>query len=281
MDYFWIVIIVISMAFQNVCKKQYTLICAQKPYWFSAVSSFAAMLFFLILSGFKPEFNSDLLPYSICFAVVFAAATVGSCQAIKYGSLSITMLVISYSLIIPTLHGIIMLDESLSVCGTIGIVLLMISLFLINIKKDAKAFSLKWVIYLIVAFVGNGMCSVFQKQQQTDFGGMFKSEFMMLALLISACILFTISVFSGEMKYKENPIGLAYGGFSGILGGLVNYLVMMLTGTLPNSILFPVISAGGIILGFLIAVFAYKERLNTVQIVGYTMGAISVVMLNI
>ena len=56
---------------------------------------------------------------------------------------------------------------------------------------------------------------------------------------------------------------------------------MMLTALIPTAILFPSISGGGIVLGFVLAVFAYKEKLSMLQVIGYFIGMISVILLNI
>ena len=47
------------------------------------------------------------------------------------------------------------------------------------------------------------------------------------------------------------------------------------------SILFPSISGGGIVLGFLLSTFVYKERLSRIQYIGYAIGTASVIILNI
>ena len=76
-----------------------------------------------------------------------------------YGSLGVTMLIFSYSLIIPTFYGVIVLKEPVSYFTWIGLSLLAVSLFLLNFKNETVKISLKWSVFTFMSFVGNGMCS--------------------------------------------------------------------------------------------------------------------------
>ena len=72
----------------------------------------------------------------------------------------------SCSLLLPSFYGIIFLSEPIGIKLIVGIVLLVVALVMINYEKDAVPSSLKWAICAVLAFVGNGMCSVVQKLEQ-------------------------------------------------------------------------------------------------------------------
>ena len=74
---------------------------------------------------------------------------------------------------------------------------------------------------------------------------------------------------------------LKYGVIKGFANGFMNYLVMVTSALLPNSVLFPSISAGGIVLTFICALVLYKEKLSVTQYIGYALGTASVVLLNL
>ena len=67
----------------------------------------------------------------------------------------------------------------------------------------------------------------------------------------------------------------------GIMNGLVNLLVMVLGNMMPASVMFPLISAFGIIGSFAAGRFIFKEKLNTMQIAGLFAGIISIVFFNL
>lgn len=132
------------------------------------------------------------------------------------------------------------------------------------------------------AFAGNGSCSAIQKVQQIDFNGLYKNELMIVALSIVTLTLFIISLFA-ERKSIAFNIKKGYILFliSGLANGLVNLLVLVLSSKMPASVMFPVISAGGIITTALVSIFIYKEKLSKYQIIGLTLGIMSVITLNL
>lgn len=135
MQYLTLIITIVIMSSQNILIKQYNVKSRNRnSFLFSAVSSLFAMLFFMISSGSDLRFTLQFVPYSIGFAAAYALALVGQNLAIASDPLSISSLVNSYSLIIPTLYGILFLKESLKPTAYVGIALLLISLYFINIR---------------------------------------------------------------------------------------------------------------------------------------------------
>lgn len=282
MQYFLLAAVIALVSLQNVFQKQYPK-AAQTPnvFLFGSISSLTALVFFVFSSGFKLEFTTAFLPYSVAFGLVYAAASIGNVLSLKLGSLALTSLITSYSLLIPTLYGVLFLKESVGLLGYIGIVLLIVSIFLLNAKKEQVTISAKWIIAVAVTFVTNGLCSVFQKMEQMRFDGGYKSEFMIVALGIVAVILFVMAFFQKGSLKKEAKIAVRTAAPNGLANGVVNFLVMVLTGVIPNAILFPGISAGGIVLSWILATFVYKEKLSKVQLAGYVIGIASVICLNL
>ena len=282
MQYLTLIITIVIMSSQNILIKQYNVKSRNRnSFLFSAVSSLFAMLFFMISSGSDLRFTPQFVPYSVGFAAAYALALVGQNLAIASGPLSISSLVNSYSLIIPTFYGILFLKESLKPTAYVGIALLLISLYFINIKKESARFSAKWVVCLIIGFIGNGMCSTIQKMQQLACGGAYKNEFMIVALGIVFVILTVIVLVSkADIKSHLKECSI-FATLTGIANGATNLLVMVLTALLPTAVLFPSISAGGIIIMFIISLFVYKEKISRQQMVGYIMGVTSVILLNL
>ena len=282
MSVFYLISIILGCAFQNIIKKPYTQRTSGKGvYFFGLLTSLAAMLFFIITSG-GFEWNVGLLVYAVFFALSYATSIVCSVAAIAYGSLSLTTLIISYSLMVPSVYGLVFLNDPIGFGLFPGLVLLAVSLFLINQKSADSPITFKWIIFVLLAFMGNGMCSVVQKMQQTAFGGAFKNEFMILALAI---VVIFLGILTFKRERKEIKV-LAKSGWylafpCGIANGMVNLLVMILSNIMPVSLMFPMISAGGIVVTYFVSRFFYKEKLTKMQLVGFIFGIISVVFLNI
>ena len=135
---------------------------------------------------------------------------------------------------------------------------------------------------MILAFLGNGFCSTVQKIQQLHFDGQYKSEFMIIAITISAVLLFTLA-FCRERERLFTGLNtcrlwiLA----SGLSNGIVNFCTMILTNRLPASVMFPVISAGSTVLSSLVSIFLFKEELTRKQYAGLILGILSLVVMNL
>lgn len=251
-------------------------------YTWVAMLSLCAALFFTLTAGGKIAFEPALLVYSVVFAVSYAAATAGNAAALRYGSLSLTTLVISYSLMIPTVYGMLFLHEMPSIWMLIGLVLLVLSLFLIHYKKGEQGITKKWLLFAIISFIGNGMCSTTQKIQQLAFSGAYKNEFMIYALLVLAISAGTMSVVTGKKEtVSEVKKGWHLAAIFGVANGCLNLFVMILGERMPISIMFPLISAGQILVACIISHFVYQERLTGQQLVGVALGVLSVVFFNL
>ena len=278
-----LICVIFGVTVQQMAKKSYNLKFANGAYSFGAMSSLAALLVFVMTSGGSLSFKWALVPYSFLFALSYSAAVVFSILAIKEGPLALSSLMIQYSLIIPTVYGFFG-DAKPSSFLFVGIAFLLVSLVFINLnKKDEKKISFKWGVYAFFAFVGNGFCSTFQMIQQDKFSGGFKSEFMIIAYLLSAVIMLSVSLFEGVGNVKKQISGGSVMWLiCGVANGIVNLFVMLLkSNKMPEFLLFPLISAGGIIATFAVSLLIYKEKMTKFQNIGLVLGIVSVVFLNI
>lgn len=284
MNILLLIAVMVSMLFQSIAQKQYNKRSGNNgTYLFNAICTLSAAILFLCTDENGFDFETALIPYVIGFAVAFGSAILFTFLAIREGSLSFTSLATSYSLIIPTLYGLLFLNESAGLFLYIGITLLVCSLFLINNRKDDGKFSLKWCIFVLLAFLGNGLCSTVQTAQQLRFAGQYKSEFMIAALLMLSVFFLILSIIKERADIphclKRAALFMV---LTGVANGLVNLFVMTLVSRgMAASIMFPVISGGGIVLTTLVSVIFYKEKLCGKQYLGLLLGVTSVVCMNL
>ena len=282
MRYIILVIAVAVMSLQNLFTKQYNR-KTDRPdsLSYTVVSTFAALVFFCVLSARSLRIEPRILPYAAGFGISYVAAFAGLNSAIGEGPLSYSALVNAYSLIIPTMYGIVILKDEIRATAYIGIALLCLSIFLINKKSEEGKPGRKWLIYILIAFVGNGMASVIQKMQQLKFAGAYKDEFMTAALAVALVTLAAMVLF----RKKDIKSGIRgcwkYASLTGVANGMANLLTMILGALIPSAILFPTFSAGTMTVMLLASLFLYKERLSRVQIAGYAVGILSICALNL
>ena len=285
MEIFLLTLVVFTVSLQNIVKKAFgARHSANAVFSFAMGSVLAAAAVFLVTAGGELHFTFDTVGYSLLFATAYGISTVGSFLAIATGPLSVSSLLIQLSLIIPTLYGILFRHEELTPLRILGIFCLLLAIVFVNLqsKKEEKRITLKWVVFITLAFFGNGFCSVSQQLQQDVFEGQYKSEFMIVALLMVAAFMLIPAIFTEKKELGRNLVkGLPFFLICGVANGVTNYAVLLLNGMMPASVMFPVISAGGILLTAVIALTLYKEKLSPSQIVGFVLGLVSVVTLNL
>ena len=148
--------------------------------------------------------------------------------------------------------------------------------------REAMPITWKWLLYVTIAFAGNGMCSLSQKIQQDAFEGTGKNELMIIALGIVVAV---NAVFMIVKDRNEIGVFIKRGSVSGLLAGaangVVNLFVMIMLGLMPASVVFPLISGGSIVLTYVVSRVFYNEKLSRRQMVGFIFGILSIVLLNL
>ena len=281
--------VVVILALASVINKIYNNDNDEKGiYAITAVRTFSAMLVFVVVAlaaspDGKLHFTPEILWYSVGFAVAFGTCLVCNLLAIRYGSLSLSTLIISYSLLIPTVYGLLFLGEPMKKELLYGIFFLAVSLFMIHYKKEGKGFSLKWIIFVLLSFIGNGMCSTVQRMQQITFNNQFSYEFMIVALGILTMFLLGFGLGAApKTSVKTIKKGWFWGAVYGVTNGLLNYFVMLLNkNQMPASVMFPIISGGSILLVVAVSRIFFKERLSKLQLAGVGVGIVSLVLFNL
>ena len=249
-------------------------------FFYACVSTLFALLFFA--AGGIGRFPLELLPYALAFGLSYAAAGVCTVWAVGCGPLSLTSLMVSYSLMLPTLYGLLFLKDPMGKGFIAGLLLLLLSLWLVSKKDDKMRISFRWVLLAFLAFLGNGGCSIFQKMQQVAFEGAYKNELMVLALGIAIPILLLVALIGERGEWKENfKAGALPAALAGVANGMVNLLVMILSGRMAVSVMFPLISAGGLLVVFFVSRFIFKENLTKRQMLGFFLGLGSIILLNL
>ena len=300
MAYFLMIVCVITCTIQSPFKKIYQSKSNKGTFLFVAMITLAAAFFFAgacLFQGFS--FELAALPYSLLFAFALAVCNVTSVLALRYGSLALTSLISSYSLMIPTVYGFLRFKEHVYVSQLIGLVLLVISLYMTNMvkkkpvgnvedtaaaaeEKQKKNTFVLWLIMAIAMALSNAMCTIVQREEQVRFDGAYKNEFMLIALLVSFVAMLAIGLVRERRDLKTVvKLGAVPAVLTGAANGGTNLLVMIVTATIATSVFYPVISGGGMVLAYVISVTFFKEKFTTMQKIGILLGVASLLFLNI
>lgn len=237
-----------------------------------ATSGIITFFIFGLISGMC--FHSPTLFMGGLYGIFLCISMHTGFKALALGPMAITSIIASFSLIIPFIFGIFVLDEKISVYGIIGIILLLSSIVILNAKKESN-FSFKWLLYALMTLVTNGICSIIQKCHQIYYPKQYRIEFMLSAL----CVVLGILQFTNKNSEKFNLN--AYGFSAGILEGLSGYIVLYLAGSENASVLFPVVSVIKVITVWIIGRVLFKEKLKALQLFGLLLGVLSIILLKI
>lgn len=234
-----------------------------------------------------PTFDAAVLPYSLLFAVFFSMAHLGTIGALSNGPASLSSLFITLSLIAATVWGFFFWQAPFTAPIAVGLLLVILAIVLCLYKGrgDQKKISGKWIFYVSLGFIGNAGCTIVQRTQVIAFNGAHSTMMMVFATLIAAFLGFFLYLRSDK---RDTKAILRPSWFFPVLAGacnaLLNLFIILLGTSLPllsSSLVFPVVSVGGLAVVMLFSLFVFRERLKWWQWLGIAVGAVATVLLSL
>ena len=252
---------------------------------FTAMISFFSMLFFLLSDQGGFYIPPALWWYAVAAGILYCSASFLTYVALQIGPYAVTMLILSYSVLFSIGYGLFFLDEKATAFTVIGLVLVLISLYLVRAEKrpdQKKNASLGWLICVGISAIGCGMFGVLQRMQQIRFANSCTNEFMVIALAVSTVLLLTVGLVRdrGEFVYVLRH-GILWTAGAGVSNGLTNAMIVYLHTLMPISLSSPIRVVAKIILSCLLSVMVFRESFLKRQIIGVCLGGIALVLLNI
>jgi len=287
MNYLLMFLTILVLGVQSIFRKQFnnkTEGVTSAPYVFNFLAAIASLVFLLFFGLAEYRFHLQTTIYACAFGILSEVAMVTILYAFMYGSLSLTSLLLSYSIILPALYGILVLHEPFRWTTGVGLLLLVVSLYLFNKKKENLKITKKWLIFVSLLFLSNGICATLMKVHQYHFPGEYTTEFQGTSFLIVALLNALILLFMGKKRAgagKAFSKGSWLAALFGICSVGANLLTMILAAKIPAAILYPVVSGGGIVSAYVIGRFIYKEKMSAIQNVAFLISLVSIVVLNL
>ncbi len=253
------------------------------PYKYCLCIAVTALLFFVFSSGFKFEFRLDTLFWAVIFGLCYFTANILYQVSIRFGGVSLTALVVSYSLIVPTMFALIAYGVKPNWPFYVGLGLLFVSLFFVGYPKKGSGVKVKplWFVTVILTLLTNGACGLFQAHYQRLSGGKYGSEFMIMALTIVIVLMLMVIFFDRKTEYEAKTLRALWGVGAGVFNGLLNFLSMYLVVIVGASLYYPVTSAIGLIVTVFASIIFFKEKPDKMVGIAIIIGLISVVLLNL
>ncbi len=252
--------------------------------------------------------------YSLLYSVSGLVSTTGSLFAMRYGKVSaVTSFCLLGGMILPFFYGVWFLGEPVTLWKTLGILVLIASLIPTTLEKDPHAESVartkqdrvRYIIFCLMTFCGNGMVSVFSKAHQIADGAMTLSTgevdtdgFVLLNALVGLLIAFVVLVvrtIQTAAKGEKHPVRSVYYeiGKDPMTGKLFAVLLCLTAGyavcnalgnifslrcavTMDSSIQFPLLSGVVIFMGAVFGWLFFHERIRKPTLISLTLTVIGI-----
>ena len=246
----------------------------------------SVFVFWTIMFCKEPTLDWNVVWYALLFAFFYTLCNVCMIYALKTGPMALTSLFVQLALVGTTIWGFFFWDAKVTWLVAFGLAMVVLAIWLCLYQgKNAegeKTISLKWLIYAVLACVGNAGCSITQRSQQIKFDGQYGNFLMMIATAVSVAICLSAYIKSDRKDtiiiLKDSwyvPVG------AGALNGVLNLFVILLaTSTLSPTLIYPVIGVGSLMLAMLVSAMVFKEKMHWWQWLGVAVGAIAVALLS-
>lgn len=237
----------------------------------------------------NPEIDKliDLnLPYHLYIPLIILLPTlfIFIALAIKYSGIVKTDVAQRMSLFIPLLASFILFDEKLHINKGIGLGIgLLAVLCSISWGKEKSEISKdnKPAIYPLIVFIGMGIIDVLFKQiaQHKDIPYTTSMFIVFFGAMLFSFILLMLDVYVKKNKLDKRSI---YWGF--LLGGFnfANiFFYMKAHRSLPDnpSVVFTSMNIGVIVIGTIVGILLFKEKLSKINLIGLILAIISIIII--
>jgi drug/metabolite transporter (DMT)-like permease len=274
-----IVLATLKVTFQGIFARKHISNIVESISFNGVIYFFASLIFSYALKCSLPV---------IAFASLFGLLTVlfqlFYITAMRCGNISLTVLIVNSSMIIPIIVSVLFFNERLGILKIIGIAAIFIALFL-STEKSIMKFNSKWILFSLLAFLTNGSLAVCQQMFGKTIWRKEGISFVAWSYLLATGISFVIYlVFKSKQKesgLKINNRALLYGLFIGVILGVFQLLNTKAIATIDAGLFFPVYNGGTLLLTTIMGVFLFKERLRRKQIASIVVGIIGIVLINI
>lgn len=223
--------------------------------------------------------------YGLIYGVVTAAFLLSKMGALAFGPAAIATLAGTCALIIPTLFGAVWQKETVTAAQWLGIAMLLAAVVLtVRVKKgDAAGMSLKFRIFCVCFFVTGGCTAiVFRLHQGTphasEYNGMMLIASAVMAVVLGAAAL-AVNAAARNPAPRLSRVAWFYVPICGLISCTYTNFNIPLSSRIPNTIFFPVLNGGVLILVTLAGRLFFKEKLAWRQYLGVVLATISILFI--
>ncbi len=213
---------------------------------------------------------------AVCYGVLLVLSQTFLIKAMNLGDTSVSTLFYSSGFLIPIVVSFFLYGEDISIWQGIGVVLMLIS-FLVTVNKKEKAATKKWLLFIVIALLCNGILGTMQKVFGMSPYRHQQSSFMVVCTFVGMVTAFLVMPKENLRLPKKAFLKMAAG--SGITLGVVNAINVYISGVLPGVIVFPCVNGGGVIASAILARILIGEKITLKQKIGIAVGVTAILFI--
>ena len=258
---------------------------------FSASAMVGALISALVSAGNLEIPLSGLLTAAL-FGCVFSICVFTNLKALEDGPLSLTTLIVNFSLIFPLIYSFCFLGEPITPVRILGILLLVVCMFLFTNPKvtGEKKISPKWIALSVASCLCNGLLSVVSKIYAMASENAYASQYLAYCYLfatLTSLILFAI--LRAGQKQEERvtareffaPVMIVLFVLIGFANFGLNLMVVLLATLMDGAIVYPAVQGGGPMIAVIGSRLFFGEQISWKKWIAILLGVAAIVLLNL
>lgn len=238
-----------------------------------------------VLSG---DFNllkiigSDWFKYCIILGSLFVAIFLSMAMTTEKYGVSVNAVSAKMSVIIPVLFAYVYNSERLTIQFAVGILLSLLSIYLIT-KKKQIIIPKKYIYLPIIVFLGSGTIDTSLKLLELNYSNDISINTISYSIFLGAFLVgttfYTIKNQFNFSNWSSRNI------ISGIILGIPNYfsIYFLLTAiksfSLKSAFVFGINNIGIVLLSTLLSVIIFKEKLTLINKFGVLISVLSIILI--
>lgn len=232
------------------------------------------------------------LPVAILFGFVFSMTIYFNLKALHNGPVSITTLIVNFSLIMPLAYSFIWQKEAVTVFRVLGIVLIVVCMVIFTNPKvtGEEKISKNWIVSALLALLCNGCLSLISKIYAIKTGNVHAEQYLMYCYLFATIFSFIICIATNSGKTGDDRLNLrrfftlpmcGIAVLCGFSNSFLNYMVQLLATMMDGAIVYPAVQGGGPIITTIISMIFFGEKLPWKKGLAILLGVAAIVLLNL
>jgi drug/metabolite transporter (DMT)-like permease len=259
--------------------KRYHINVAQTITWNYLIAIVACLFFFDIpLSKVQIPSSPIYIILGILLPVIFLLLS----KSIKEIGIAKTDIAQRLSLFIPIIASYLLFSEQFTITKVLALVFGFAAIILILLKPGKSSVKASYLLPVLV-FIGYGIVDVLFKKVAQMPAVSYPTSLLIVFALAFTLSLITIIYLALVKKQSFQIVNLFWGGALGIFNFANIYFYLKAHKALANtpSIVFASMNLGVIVLGTLVGVYLFKEKLSRLNILGIFLALLAIITLTL